>query len=297
MLGRAIAGALMAKGYECIILTRQQRSGRAGIRYASWDPRNNTMDEKALQEADYIIHLAGAGIAEKRWTAKRKQEILDSRVQSGKLLAGSLRRIPNKVKAVISASATGFYGADPDNKSGKPFTEEDRAGAGFLGDTCRQWEESTGLVTVLNKRLVIFRIGIVLSKEGGALKEFLKPLRFGVAAILGSGKQMISWIHIDDLAALFIYAIENPEIRGIYNAVAPQPVSNRELTLGLARMKKRLFIPLRVPAWLIKLVLGEIGPEVLKSATVSSEKIQGMGFRFHYPDIRSALTKEATQAR
>ncbi|MBI5372534.1 MAG: TIGR01777 family protein [Sphingobacteriales bacterium] len=297
LLGRALAGALVARGYECIILTRQQRSGGAGLRYASWDPRNNTIDEKALQEADYIIHLAGAGIAEKRWTSKRKQEILDSRVQSGKLLAGSLRRIPNKVKAVISASATGWYGADPGSRDGKPFTEEDPAGAGFLGNTCRQWEESTRHVTVLNKRLVVFRIGIVLSKEGGALKEFLKPLRFGVAAILGSGKQITSWIHIDDLVQLFIYALENPEIKGIYNAVAPGPVSNRELTLVLAKLKKRFYIPLPVPAWLLKLILGEMGPEILKSATVSCEKIQRTGFKFRYPDIHSALAKETTQAR
>lgn len=297
MLGRALTGALLARGYGCIILTRQQRSGEDGIRYATWDPRNNTIDEKAVQEADYIIHLAGAGIAEKRWTRKRKQEILNSRVHSGKLLAGSLRRIPNKVKAVISASATGWYGADPEGRGGKPFSEEDPAGTGFLADTCRQWEECMEPVTVLNKRLVVFRIGIVLSKKGGALKEFLKPLRFGVAAFPGSGRQMTSWIHIDDLASMFLYAIENTGIKGVYNAVAPQPVSNRGLIHTLAKMKNRFFIPLHIPAWLLKLIMGEMGPEILKSVTVSSEKIDRAGFCFRYPDIHSALAGELTQAR
>jgi hypothetical protein len=137
--------------------------------------------------------------------------------------------------------------------------------------------------------LVKFRIGIVLSKEGGALKEFIKPLRFGVAAILGSGKQMVSWLHIGDVVSMLIAAVENENIKGVFNAVAPLPVSNKELTIQLARSRKRFCIPFHVPSFLLKWMLGGMSVEILKSATVNAEKIQTAGFSFQYPDIKSAM--------
>lgn len=293
LVGKALTRALTAKGHDCIIMSRNPGPGKNGIRYAVWDPAAGIIDQQALQEADFIIHLAGAGVADKRWSIARKKEILDSRVQSGELLVKKLATIPHKVKAVISASAIGWYGADPVIPNPHPFTEEYPADKAFLGDTCRQWEESLHPLTAMNIRLVKFRIGIVLSREGGALKEFLKPLRFGIAAVLGKGNQVVSWIHLDDLVNLFIYAIGNEQLSGTYNATAPQPVSNRELTLALAKARKRFYIPVTVPSFVLKIMMGEMSIEVLKSATVSSAKISQAGFTFLYPAINPAMEKEA----
>jgi uncharacterized protein (TIGR01777 family) len=293
LVGRALTRELTAKGHQCIVFTRKPGTSKGGIRFAAWDPAAGTLDEASLLEADYIIHLAGAGVADKRWSAARKKEILDSRVQSGQLLAQKLTSLPHKVKALISASAIGWYGADPVIPNARPFTENDPSDTAFLGDTCRQWEASLDSLEGSPVRVVKLRIGIVLSREGGALKEFLKPLQFGVAAVLGNGKQVVSWIHLDDLVNMFHFAINNDKLQGIYNATAPSPVSNRELTLTLAKAKKQFYIPMPVPAFVLKIMMGEMSIEVLKSATVSAAKIQAAGFVFQFPDIRTALEKEA----
>jgi uncharacterized protein (TIGR01777 family) len=292
LVGKALGQALLEKGYHVIILTRnagEKNTTTGKLQYAEWNIEQKHIDKDAIGAADYIIHLAGAGVADKRWTKKRKQEIADSRVNSSRLIVDSLKTIPNKVKAVISASAIGWYGADPVNPNPKPFEENDPASEAFLGETCKLWEESIEEAAQLGKRLVKLRIGIVLSKYGGALSEFKKPLQFGLAAILGSGKQIISWIHIDDLTEMFITAIENATMNGAFNAVAPIPVSNKELTIQLAKGRKRFFIPFYVPSFILKLFLGEMSIEVLKSATVSSKKIERTGFNFKFPTIDGAL--------
>lgn len=293
MVGQELTSLLLSKGYDVIWLSRsageKQVNGRS-IRIASWNLKKQTIDETVIRQADHIIHLAGAGVADQRWTAQRKQEILDSRTQSSALIVKALREIPNKVQSVISASAIGWYGPDEDNKLRTSFTEEMPAYPDYLGSTCKAWEESIGPVTDLGKRLVKLRIGIVLSAKGGALAEFKKPLKGGMAAILGSGKQMISWVHVADLCRMFLYAIENESMQGTFNAVAPNPVSNKELTLTLAKQKNgSWYIPFYVPAFLLKIILGEMSIEVLKSATVSSCKIEQQGFRFEYPTIQLAL--------
>lgn len=292
MVGKALGQALLEKGYHVIILTRDgnRKSAAANLSYAVWNVEEQTIDRSAIEKADHIIHLAGAGVADKRWTKKRKQEIVDSRVKSSQLIVDSLKAIPNKVKTVVSASAIGWYGADPVVPNPTPFDETNPSDSEFLGDTCRQWEESIEPVTQSGKRLVKLRIGIVLSKDGGALKEFIRPLKFAVAAILGNGKQIISWIHIDDLVRMFIAVIENEKMNGVYNAVAPNPVSNKELTLTLAKSRKKFYIPVYVPSFVLKVILGEMSVEVLKSATVSSNKIQQSGFEFRFAGIKEALT-------
>ena len=293
MIGKALTKALLEKDHTVIILTRdpeKQTVSTSKLCYAKWNIEQQTIDEAAIIKADHIIHLAGAGVADKRWTKKRKQEIVSSRVDGGKLITESLKTIPNNIKSVISISGIGWYGADPVIPNPDPFEEDDPVDGSFLGETCKKWEASIEPVTQLGKRLVIFRTGIVLSNESGALVEFEKPLRFGIAAILGSGKQIISWIHIDDLVRLFITAIENEKMAGIYNGVAPRPVSNKELTLQLAKIKRgRFFVPVHVPSFVLKMVIGELSIEVLKSATVSCNKIHFESFTFQFPSIEAAL--------
>lgn len=294
LIGTALTKALLEKNYKVIILSRGRHSEShdfaGNVSYANWDLHDRSIDNDAILKSDYIVHLAGAGVGDKRWTKKRKQEIRDSRVNSGELIAKSIKELPHKVKAVISASAIGWYGADPQVPNPRPFKEEDPADNGFLGITCQEWENSLAPIEATATRLVRLRTGIVLSKGGGALQEFEKPLRFGVAAILGTGRQRMSWIHIDDLVRLYMTAIENESWRGVYNAVSPAPVSNKEFTLHLAQAKKgRFYIPVYVPTLLLKLGLGEMSIEVLKSATVSSDKIHYSGFTFLYPSVEAAI--------
>ncbi len=292
MVGKHLTELLVLKGYDVIIVSRNKVMARrhASISYAVWDIENQTIDREAIERADYIINLAGAGVADKRWTAARKKEIVESRIKSGSLMVKALQTIPNKIKCVVNASAIGWYGADTAISLEKGFTENNPADTQYLGETCRLWEESIEPLSLLGKRLVKLRIGIVLSNNGGALVEFKKPLRSGIAAILGNGKQVVSWIHVEDLCRMFAYAIETKEISGVYNAVASSPVTNEELTIALAKIQRgKSYKALHVPAFLLKIILGEMSVEVLKSATVSNSKILSTGFSFYYPTIEKAL--------
>jgi uncharacterized protein (TIGR01777 family) len=292
LIGQALTKELLSKGYEVIILSRnpkKEKQTTGKVSYAAWNLAKQTIDEKAIQKADYIVHLAGANVAGGRWTEKRKKEILESRTKSGELLVKALKEIPNKIKAVISASAIGFYGPDPIIPNPKPFVETDPADGSFLGRTSVQWENAIDPGVESGKRLVKFRTGIVLSNDGGAYSEFKKPLKFGLASILGNGKQIISWIHIKDIAGLYLYAIENDKIEGVYNAVAPEPVSNKKLIETMASEKPGFSVTAHVPEFVLKTMLGEMSIEVLKSATVSSKKIEAAGYVFMFPSIEAAV--------
>jgi uncharacterized protein len=292
LIGQALTKELLSKGYEVIILTRnpnKEKQTASQVSYVGWNLAAQTIDEKAIQKADYIVHLAGANVAGGRWTEKRKKEIVESRTKSGQLLVNALRKIPNKIKAVITASAIGFYGPDPIIPNPKPFVETDPADNSFLGRTCVQWESAIDPVIESGKRLVKFRTGIVLSNDSGAYAEFKKPLKFGIASVLGTGKQIVSWIHIKDIASLYLYAIENEKIEGVYNAVAPQPVSNKKLIETMAREKAGFSVTAHVPEFVLKTMLGEMSIEVLKSATVSSKKIEEAGYLFMFPSIEAAV--------
>jgi len=295
LVGKTLTNHLTARGYRVIILTRtktpkdiQGISDTEQVQYAHWDIVKKTIDIKAVQAADYIVHLAGVGVMEKSWTDTFKKEIIASRAESARLIRRTLQKNSNKVKAVISASAIGWYGADATPV--KPFVETDPSDKNFLGETCRLWEENIDRIQELGKRLVKFRLGIILSNDGGALVEFKKSLNVGVAGILGNGSQVISWIHIEDVCRLFTEAIENEQIHGVYNAVAPVPVTNKELIMSLAkRIKGKAFIPMYVPKFVLYMILGKRSVEVLKSATVSCQKIKQTGFTFLYPSIDAAL--------
>ncbi len=289
MIGKALTLELVKAKHDVIILTRDKKRAKAlpGVTYAEWDVNQQVIDEDAIRNADYIVHLAGAGVADQRWTDKRKKEIEISRVLSGGLLVKALKEIPNKVKAVIASSAIGWYGPDPVVPNPSPFKETDPHHDDFLGATCYKWEQSVSPLKE-QKRLVILRTGIVLSKEGGAYHEFIKPLKFKVAAILGDGKQVVSWIHIKDVVAIYNKALFDDQFAGIFNVVAPQPVDNKTLITAIAKSTNQFYIPAPVPAFILKLMLGEMSVEVLKSATVSSGKLISEGFAFQFPDIVSA---------
>lgn len=297
LVGTALSKELLDKGYDVIILTRsaeKQASNSSRLTYAQWDVEQQTMDTAAILRADYVVHLAGENLA-RRWTSKRKKEIIESRTRTSQLLIKALTESPNQVRAVISASGIGWYGDNLHlHESEHSFNESDPGAEDFLGTTCQQWEASVEPVTKLGMRLVKLRCGVVLSNDGGAFPEFKKPLRFGVATILGNGKQVMSWIHVDDVVRAYIYAIENEKLEGVYNAVAPHPVTNRNFVLQLARsFRGRYFIPVFVPSFVLKAVFGEKSIEVLKSAAVSCKKIKATGFTFLYPSITAAIHKLA----
>lgn len=291
LVGTRLTSLLLEKGYQVRYLSRNP--GKVSeVESFSWDIDRQTIDEKALDGVDYIIHLAGAGVADKKWTTQRKKEILQSRTKSTEVLRSALANKDHQVKAFISASAVGYYGWD----TGGVWKKEDsRFGDDFLATVTKSWEAEVDQVEKLGIRVAMLRIGIVLSDKGGALKELTKPIKWGAGAALGKGDQYMSWIHLDDLCKMFIHALENDTIQGIYNAVAPNPVTNKELSkLSAKVLGKPFFLP-NVPGFVLKLALGEMASMVLGGNRVSSEKIQNDGFTFTYPEVEPALNDLLTK--
>jgi len=292
MVGSSLTHFLLSKGYRVIILTRRlKQSTHTNLTYAIWDIAKGYIDPLAIAQAHTIVHLAGEGVADKRWTAQRKKEILESRVLSGKLLAKNLTETSHHVKTVIAASAIGWYGPDTTQSLMNGFAEQDRVDHSFLGDTCQQWEQSLHSLQNTDIRYVTLRLGIILNIKGGAFLEFVKPARFGMATILGDGKQIVSWIHEADVSKMIHFCIEQTFIKGVYNAVAPSPISNKELVIAITKKMRGFYIPIPVPAFMLKIMLGEMSIEVLKSANVSSAKIQAAGFEFDFPNMNDALNQ------
>jgi uncharacterized protein (TIGR01777 family) len=258
----------------------------SGVDVFQWNVEEGYINEKAIAQADYIIHLAGAGVADKRWTKSRKQEILESRTKSAQLLYETLKQTRHTVKAFISASAIGYYGYDTGQKL---ITEQSAAGDDFLANVVQAWEASVQQISQLGVRVVNFRIGIVLSEKGGALAKIIQTIKVGAGAPLGSGKQYFSWIHIDDVCRMFIQAIKNEGMQGIYNAVAPHPVTNEELTKAAAHVLDKPLVLPNVPAFALKLALGEMAAAVLGGSKVSNQKITATGFMFQFAEITQAL--------
>jgi uncharacterized protein (TIGR01777 family) len=239
-----------------------------------------------FEEATAIINLAGENLSAGRWTPERKKRILQSRVQTLATLRGFLESGNHRVKTLLSASASGYYGTVTTDRI---LTESDPAGRDFLAGVCRAWEAEADTFEPLGIRVAKVRIGVVFSADGGALQKMMLPLRFGISAPLGSGKQWIPWIHIDDLAGIFVHLLKNRELTGAFNAASPEPVTNRELMKTLARLKHRLYIPVGVPGFLLKAILGEMAVVTLQGSRLSAERIMAAGYDFKYPELGEAL--------
>lgn len=285
-IGRRLIQLLQQQGYTVSLLSRSSKPIE-GVTVYTWDIPKGELDPIAIQTADYIIHLVGAGIADERWTDARKREIMESRTQSTRLLADALAVQPHHVKAFISSSAIGYYGADTGDR---PMVESSPAGSDFMAQVVRAWEQSVEAVADLGIRTVRIRTGVVLTMAGGALPKLVQPIRLGVGAPLGSGQQYMSWIHIDDICRLFIKALQDETWRGAYNGVAPDPVSNRDLTKQIAAiLHKPLLLP-NVPAFVLKLLFGEMAIAVLGSSLVLNKRIQHeTDFVYRFPKLSDAL--------
>jgi hypothetical protein len=283
LIGETLCRHLAAEGADFAVLTRNpNRSKWPAFR---WDPDKGELDKSALHGVETIVHLAGAGIADKRWTAARRKEIVDSRVKTAALLLRACAENGHFPKAFISASGINYYGLQA---SVKVFTELDPAGTDFTAEVVKVWESAADAWQP-HCRVVKLRISMVLSAEGGALKRLLWPVRKGLGAPLGSGRQWMPWIHQDDVVGMMLFAIRNPDMQGTFNAVAPEHVSNRQFTKIVARVVgKPLWLP-PVPAFGLYLWFGRMAELVLKGNRASSEKITGMGYVFQYPELEPAL--------
>ncbi len=285
LIGTQLCAMLRAKGYKVNILSRTNDLEAAYSVY-KWNVDAQEMENEAVETADFIIHLAGENIGGERWTTKRQQVIIDSRVASVKLLFDKVKGSSHKPKAFISASAIGYYGAITTDHV---YLETDVAASDFLGETCRKWEEAANRFEEIGIRTVKIRTGVVLTRNGGALEKMKTPVKFGISSALGSGKQFMPWIHIDDLCEIYIKAIEDEQMSGAYNAVAPEHKTNREFTKTLASVLHKPFVFPNIPSFLLKLLFGRMSEMLLKGSRVSSEKIIKTGFRFRFPQLESAL--------
>lgn len=284
LLGKKLTNALFEKRYRVSHLSRKPGND-ARVKTYLWDIHKGTIDENCIDEVDTIIHLAGAGIADSRWTDERKKELIESRTKSIGLIYQLLKSKPHPVSSIISASATGYYS----DRGNEVMHEDDQPAHDFLGTCCIEWEKAVDEGEQLGLRVVKFRTGVVLDKDGGALPQLALPIKLGAGSPLGNGKQWIPWIHHEDVVDMYLYGIEHTELKGAYNMVAPNPVTNAQLTKAVAKQLHRpLWLP-SVPAFALKLLFGEMGIVVLGSTKVSSQKIEEAGFKFKYPEVTAAL--------
>jgi uncharacterized protein (TIGR01777 family) len=267
-------------------VTRLVRSRpKTGAQEIFWDPKGGKLDTTLLEGFDAVVHLAGENIAAERWTEQRKQHILESRVAGTRLLARALTDLKRPPEVMVSTSAIGIYG----NRSNEILHEESGPGTGFLADVCRQWEQSAEAVKGKGIRLVTLRMGMVLSAAGGALPRMLTPFRMGAGGRVGDGTQFMSWIALEDLLEIILFACTEPSLRGAVNAVAPEPVTNLVFTQTLGRVLRRPSV-MPVPAFAIRLIFGEMGQQLLLSSTrVEPARLRAAGFRFRYPLLEPAL--------
>lgn len=285
LVGMHLSRMLRDKGHEVIHLSRKENL-QAEFPAYRWDIDGDFVDDRALQQADHIIHLAGASIVGKRWSARQKQRILDSRVKSIKLLARQIQSSGASIQSFISASAVGYYG----NTGDEIITEQSPAGdSGFLVESCELWEQAVEDITALGIRTVRMRIGIVLSTVDGALPKILLSFKANAGTWFGDGSQYYPWIHIDDVARMFVRAIENDTMQGVYNATAPNPATNKDFVKILAKAldKKALLVP--TPAFAMRLAMGEMADTILHGSRVIPQRMIAAGFEFKFEGLETAF--------
>ena len=277
LVGKRLTELLIDKKHEVVILSRSPKNKNE----FKWDISTNYVDKKSLINTDYIIHLAGAGIADKRWTAERKKIIIDSRVKSANLLFNKISELNINLKGFISASGIGYYGAITTDTI---FKETDKVGNDFLGDVCQKWENAAHQFSTNKIPVTILRTGVVLADEGSALDRMKTP----IITPLGSGKQFLPWIHIDDLCNMYIKAIDD-NLVGIFNAVAPEHHTSRSFSKELAKSIKRPYLGIGVPSFLLKLFFGKMAMILLEGSRISTKKIEKNGYSFRFKTLKKAL--------
>lgn len=281
LIGRRLSFLLKSRGYEVRILSRSNNP-KNNYKTFVWNVSEQYINDSAFEGLNHIIHLAGAGIADKRWSEKRKKEIIASRVASTNLLYNSVKRLKTPLNSFISASATGYYGAVT---SETIFEEKDKPAKDFLGKVCSLWEDSIFQFNEIKIRTVAFRTGIVLSKDGGALKKMKTP----IITSLGNGKQYMPWIHIDDLCELYIKAIEDEQFKGAFNAVSPEHISNLSFSKKISKIFNYPFLALGAPSLILQIVFGEMSTIILNGSRISANKIKQAGFKFKFENLEKAL--------
>jgi uncharacterized protein (TIGR01777 family) len=285
LIGIHLIKKLKEEGYKISLLSRKSNDF-GDIKVYEWDPDKNFIDQKSLLTADYIIHLAGAGIGDKRWTKKRRQLIYDSRIGTGELLFNKVKESGTRLKAFISASGIGYSGATTTEKI---CYETDPLSQDFIGEICRQWEQMADRFEESGIRTVKIRTGIVLSRNGGALARMIIPVRMGIGSALGNGRQYLPWIHIQDLCNIYLKALGDTSLKGAFNAVAPEHITNKDFMRTLALvMKKPFFFP-NIPAVVLQIIFGKMAGILINGNKVSGEKIIAAGYSFQFPGVENAL--------
>ena len=285
LIGTAITASLRADGHQVRHLGRRPGE-RDGVRTYTWDLRAGIVDEEALQGVDHIVHLAGAGIADKRWTTARVQELIDSRAASARLLLQEARQLGTMPRSFVSAAGINYYGA---LTSERVFREEDAAGTDTIGRISRLWEESVDAWSA-HCRVVKLRTPVVLAAHGGALPKLMAPVKWGLGAALGTGRQWMPWVHIDDLVNVYRRALEDEDLRGAYNVCSGRHATNAEMMRTVARVLGKPFFLPPVPGFLLRLALGELSSILLEGSRASNDRLLATGFRFRYNDLEEALT-------
>lgn len=283
LIGKHLTNLLTAHGHEINWLSRSKKSIPDVAVYV-WNVEKQTIDKKAFDGVEVLIHLAGEGIADKRWTDKRKHAIISSRTESTKLLIDTIQSIPHTLKQIICASAIGYYG-DGGNAI---LDEESENGNGFLAESVKIWEEATHHFEPLVPVFTTLRIGIVLSKAGGAFPEIMMTKKMGILPVFGSGKQIYSWVHLDDVCGIFMFVLNN-KIAGVFNAVAPNAVTQKHFMQEAKKQITGIAILFPVPGFGLRLALGEMSDTILISQNISGEKILEKGYPFIYPEIDGAM--------
>lgn len=287
-IGRRLVARLLDCGHEVTALSRDVERARRVLpvrcRIECWD--GTAPPTELLSGADAVVHLAGAGVADQRWTPRRKREINDSRVIGSRAIVRAMADLPRALRprTLVGASAIGYYG----DRSGALLGEQDRPGEGFLADVCRAWEHELLMAEALAVRTAVIRVGIVLGASGGALQKMLAPFRLGLGGRLGSGTQWMSWIHLDDIVGLLAFSVENSRVRGPINGVAPRPVTNTRFTALLARALRRPAV-FPVPRIMIRAAFGEMSALMLSSQRVAAREACRLGFTYRYPELTDAL--------